>query len=43
MALLYDSRFKEKLWKLHIRWLGPYEIQHVFDNGAIQLMIIDPI
>ena len=40
-ALLYDSRFKDMLGKLQTRWLGPYEISHVFDNGAIQLTTID--
>jgi len=25
------------LGKLQTRWLGPYEINHVFKNGAIQL------
>jgi hypothetical protein len=26
---------------LHTRWLGPYEIKHIFDNGAIQLKPIN--
>ncbi len=40
-ALLYDSRFKDMLGKLQTRWLGPYEINHVFEFGAIQLTSID--
>ena len=31
------------LGKLQTRWMGPYEVNHVFDNGAIQLTTIDPI
>ena len=31
------------LGKLQTRWLGPYEVNHVFDNGAIQLTTIDPV
>lgn len=39
-AFLYDSRFKELPGKLHTRWLGPYEINHVFANGPVQLTTI---
>ena len=42
-ALLYDSRFKDMPSKLQTRWLGPYEINHVFDNGSVQLITIDPV
>ena len=42
-ALLYDSHFRGNPRKLQTRWLGPYEIQHVFDNGAVQLITIDPV
>ncbi|XP_057841793.1 uncharacterized protein LOC131051344 [Cryptomeria japonica] len=40
-ALLYDSRFKDNLGKLQTRWLCPYEIEQVFDNGTITLETID--
>ena len=34
-ALLYDSRFKDFKGKLCTRWLGPYEVDTVFDNGPV--------
>lgn len=40
-ALLYDSRFQDFLGKLQTRWLGPYEIQEVHDNGTLTLATID--
>ena len=42
-VLLYDSRFKENPGKFQTRWLGPYKIQHVFDNSVVQLTTIDPV
>jgi len=40
-ALLYDSRFQDFPRKLQTRWLGPYEIQKVHENGTINLTTID--
>jgi hypothetical protein len=40
-ALLFDSKFKYFRGKFHTRWLGPYEIDIVYDNGAIKLHTID--
>eukprot|EP00253_Pinus_taeda_P031699 PITA_31699 len=40
-ALLYDSRFQDFSGKLQTRWLGPYEIQKVHDNGTLTLITID--
>eukprot|EP00253_Pinus_taeda_P018140 PITA_18140 len=40
-ALLYDSRFQDFPGKLQTRWLGPYEIQKVHDNGTLTLITID--
>ena len=40
-ALLYDSRFKDFKGKLCTRWMGPYEVDVVFDNGTIRLVTID--
>ena len=40
-ALLYDSWFQDFLGKLQTRWLGPYEIQKVHDNGTLTLITID--
>lgn len=41
--MLYDSRYKDTMGKLQIRWLGPYEIVEVFRNGVVQLATIDPV
>ena len=39
---MYDSRFKRDFkGKMHIRWLGLYQIDKVFDNGTICLVAID--
>ena len=41
-ALLYGSRFKiDFKGKLHTRWLGPYLVDRVFDNGTVFLVTID--
>ena len=40
-ALLYDSRFKDFKGKLCTRWMGPYEVDAVFDNGTVRLITID--
>ena len=41
-ALLYDSRFKRDFkGKLCTRWLGPYLVDRVFDNGRVHLVTID--
>ena len=40
--LLYDSRFKRDFkGKLSKKWLGPYRIDKVFNNGTIHLTVID--
>jgi hypothetical protein len=40
-ALLFDSRFKDFREKFRSRWLGPYDIDIVYDNGAIKICIMD--
>lgn len=40
-ALLYNSRFQDFLGKLQTRWLGPYEIKEVHENGTLTLATID--
>ena len=40
-ALLFDSRFKDFIGKLTTHWLGPYEVEQVFDNGSVRICIID--
>ena len=39
--LLYDSRFQDFPSKLQTRWLGPYEIQEVHNNGTLTMTTID--
>ena len=38
---LYDSRFKIFKGKFHTRWMGPYEVIRVFENGAVEVKTID--
>ena len=40
-SLLVDYRFKNFKGKLTTRWLGPYEIEKVFENGSIKIRTID--
>ena len=34
-VLLYDSKFKHFKGKFHTRWMGPYEVIKVFENGGV--------
>eukprot|EP00253_Pinus_taeda_P032465 PITA_32465 len=40
-ALLFDSKFKDFKAKFTTHWLGPYEIEEIFDNGAVKIRTID--
>lgn len=40
-ALLFDSKFKYFQGKFQTHQLWPYEIEMVFDNGAIRIRTID--
>ena len=40
-ALLFDSQFKDFKGKLTTHWLGPYEVEHVFNNGSVRIRTID--
>eukprot|EP00253_Pinus_taeda_P007145 PITA_07145 len=40
-ALLFDSKFKDFQGKFQTHWLGPYEIEKVFSNGAVRIKTID--
>jgi hypothetical protein len=40
-ALLFDSRFKNFKGKFSTHWLGPYEVDMVFDNGSVKIKTID--
>jgi hypothetical protein len=37
MVLLYDSRYQNFPGKLHTRWMGPFVVDEVFNNGSLQL------
>ena len=37
LVLLYDSRHKDFPGKLHTRWMGPFRVSQVFQNGSVQL------
>jgi hypothetical protein len=39
--LLFDSWFKNFKGKLTTHWLGPYKVDTVYDNGAINIKTID--
>ena len=40
-ALLFDSKFKDFKGKFQTHWLGPYEIDKVFNNGVVRIKTID--
>jgi len=40
-ALLFDSKFKDFQGKFQTRWLGPYEIEKFFSNGAVRIITVD--
>ena len=37
LVLLYDNRYKDFPGKLHTRWMGPFRVHQVFENGSLQL------
>jgi hypothetical protein len=37
LVLLYDNRHEQFPSKLHTRWMGPYRVTEVFENGSLQL------
>ena len=37
MVLLYDNCHEDFLSKLHTRWMGPYKVTEIFQNGSLQL------
>ncbi|KAL3698608.1 hypothetical protein R1sor_012684 [Riccia sorocarpa] len=37
LVLLYDNRHLKFPGKLHLRWMGPYKVTKVFENGSLQL------
>jgi hypothetical protein len=40
-ALLFYSKYKTFKGKVTTRWLGPYEVETVFDNGSVRIKTID--
>ena len=41
LALVYDSRHQKFPGKLHVRWLGPYLVTRVYDNGSLSMSTLD--
>lgn len=39
--LVYDSRYYKFPGKLKIRWLGPFTVLEVFDNGSLTIQDLD--
>ena len=39
--MLFDSKFKNFKGKFYTHWLGPYEIEKVFDNRFVRVKKID--
>ena len=39
--MLYDSKFKHFKGNISTRWLGPYEVADIFDNGSVRVKTID--
>ena len=37
LVLLYDSRHRDYPSKLQMRWLGPYLVCRVYENGSLQV------
>ena len=40
-GLLYDSKFNNFKGKFNTHWLGPNEIEKIFDNGSVWIKTID--
>ena len=40
-ALLFDSKFKDFKANFTTHWLGPYEIEEIFENGAVKRKTIN--
>ena len=38
---MFDSKFKYFKAKFTTHWLGPYEIEEIFDNGVFKIKTID--
>ena len=41
LVLIYDSRYYRFPGKLSIRWLGPFRVVEVFDNGSLSVQDIN--
>jgi hypothetical protein len=39
-VLVYDSRHKKFKGKLHTRWLGPFKVRTIYENGSLDLLTI---
>ncbi|XP_057861572.1 uncharacterized protein LOC131070035 [Cryptomeria japonica] len=41
LVLKYNGRNAIKLGKFKVRWLGPYKVSEVAENGAVKLWTLD--
>ena len=41
LALVYDSRHQKFPGKLHVRWLGPYLVDRVHENGSLTMSTLE--
>jgi hypothetical protein len=39
-VLVYDSRYKKFKGKLHTRWLGPFIVKTIYENGSLDLLTL---
>ncbi|CAM6089732.1 unnamed protein product [Calypogeia fissa] len=40
-VLMYDRRHQKFPGKLHVRWLGPFQVTYAFENGSLSLATLD--
>lgn len=41
LVLIYDSRHQKFPGKLHVRWIGPYLVNRVYENGSLECSTLD--
>ena len=41
IVLVYDSRHEKFPGKLHIRWLGPFQVTRIHENGSLELETLE--
>ena len=41
LVLIYDSKYAQFPGKFRMHWLGPYQVKHVIEGGAVSLAKLD--